>query len=129
VAKVRELEIFRYETPIRLEFANQSKGKAYLWADFGKILGEVALIPQCSSTLISTIKLARRGISFMMGEGFLQLLDRNQKVIYHQDSKDNGDIPKVEINSISDLDAEEYDIGPPDRLVSNRRLERRGWAQ
>jgi hypothetical protein len=38
VAKVRELEIFRYETPIRLEFANQSKGKAYLWEDFGKIL-------------------------------------------------------------------------------------------
>ena len=70
VAKVRELEIFRYETPICLEFANQSKGKAYLWADFGKFLGEVALIPQCSSTLISTIKLARRGISFMMGEGF-----------------------------------------------------------
>jgi hypothetical protein len=54
----------------------------------------------------------------MMGEGFLQLLDRNQKVIYHQDFEDNGDIPKVEINSISDLDAEEYDIGPPDRSVS-----------
>jgi hypothetical protein len=55
---------------------------------------------------------------FYDGRRFLQLLDRNQKVIYHQDFEDNGDIPKVEINSISDLDAEEYDIGPPDRSVS-----------
>ena len=39
-------------------------------------------------------------------------------MIYHQDFEDNGDIPKVEIDSISDLDAEEYDIGPPDRSVS-----------
>jgi len=113
VAKALNIQIYNYNKPIQLRYANNSTGKAYMFANFGPILGHVVLSESVTITLISTYMLSQRGIKYLNDEGSIQLFDREYDLMYSMEFTYNGQLPLVYLPDILRIDTKLYKFTQP----------------
>jgi hypothetical protein len=87
------LPIFKYKNPITLKFANGENELCTEFSYFGDLIGKVALIDKCHTTLLSSIQLSKRKIK----------VSTEYKSIIIKDDEDN----------IMHIHTYDYHSGPP----------------
>jgi len=110
VAKHFNLKLFKYKSPIKIVYANNTESYANYFVNFGQVLGVVTIVDDCPITLISTHLLSKRGISYMNEEGIIKLVDRAHITMFIHSINYDISLPKIDITDILQISSQNYNI-------------------
>ena len=101
IAAYYDLDLKLWEKPFQISFGNNSKFRCTHYADFGPILGRVAIVDDAPDTLISVAVLTSRGfqVNFMPNGQGIGIYFNNQ-LIYRGDQDNRSRLFTIDIGSL-----------------------------